>query len=128
MERRGSLRSLRGGEKTMDRTLRSTRGVTLCLLALASPRVFAAAPPSSPLPTAPRGAVAGAAYPHRLMDDDRLVLTAAVPAQSLADIQTRPPTAPCKPCGLDRRDGRLGNARGMLSRRKPVSVPHHRPH
>jgi hypothetical protein len=91
----------------MDRTLRSTRGVRLCLLALASLRVFAAAPPSSPLPTAPRGAVAGAAYPHRLRDDDRLVLTAAVPAQSLADIQTRPPdgTMQAPVASIDGTDG-----------------------
>src|SRR4029453_1793272 len=36
---------MRRGEQAMYRTLRSTFGVTLCLLALAAPRLVAAEPP-----------------------------------------------------------------------------------
>ena len=72
----------------MSRTLRSTFGVTLCLLALASPRLGAAEPPAPPLPTAQLVAVEGASHTYRLMDYDHRVITATVPAQSLADIQT----------------------------------------
>jgi hypothetical protein len=72
----------------MYRTLRSTFGVTLCLLALASPRLGAAEPPAPPLPTAQLVAVEGASHTYRLMDYDHRVITVTVPAQSLADIQT----------------------------------------
>jgi hypothetical protein len=70
--------------------LRRTFGVALCLLGLVSPLVFAAEP-SSPLPTAQLVAVEGASHTYRLIDYDHRVITAAVPAQSLADIQTRNP-------------------------------------
>jgi hypothetical protein len=75
----------------MYHNLRRTFGVTLCLLGLASPLVFAAAPPSTPLPTAQLVAVAGASHPYRVIDYDHRVITAAVPAQSLTDVQTRHP-------------------------------------
>jgi hypothetical protein len=47
----------------MYHTLRRTFGVTLYLLGLMSPRVFAAEPPSTPLLTAQLVAVAGASHP-----------------------------------------------------------------
>ena len=75
----------------MYRNLRHTLGVALCLLGLVSPLVFAAEEPSSPLPTAQLVAVEGASHTYRLIDYDRRVITAAVPAQSIADIQTRNP-------------------------------------
>ena len=75
----------------MYRTLRSTFGVTLCLLALASSRLVAAEPPANPLPTAQLVAVEGVSHTYQLMDYDKRVITAVVPAQSLADIQTRTP-------------------------------------
>jgi hypothetical protein len=75
----------------MFHILRRTFGVTLCLLGLASPLVFAAEPPSKPLPTAQLVAVAGASHPYRVIDYDHRVITAAVPAQSLTDVQTRHP-------------------------------------
>jgi hypothetical protein len=75
----------------MYRTLRSTFGVTLCLLALAAPRLVAAEPPANPLPTAQLVAVEGVSHTYQLMDYDKRVITAVVPAQSLADIQTRNP-------------------------------------
>jgi hypothetical protein len=75
----------------MYHNLRRTFGVTLCLLGLASPLVFAAESPSTPLPTAQLVAVAGASHPYRVIDYDHRVITAAVPAQSLTDVQTRHP-------------------------------------
>jgi hypothetical protein len=75
----------------MYRNLRRTLGVTLCLLGLASPLVFAAEPPSKPLPTAQLVAVAGASHTYRVIDYDHRVITAAVPAQSITDVQTRHP-------------------------------------
>ena len=71
--------------------LRRTCGVTLCLLGLASPLVSAAAPPSTPSPAAQLVAVQGASHPYRLMDYDHRVITAAVPAQALTDVQTHHP-------------------------------------
>ena len=71
--------------------LRRTFGVTLCLLGLASPLVCAAAPPSTPSPAAQLVAVKGASHPYRLMDYDHRVVTAAVPAQALTDVQTLHP-------------------------------------
>ena|SRR5438309_3889104 len=71
--------------------LRRTFGVTLCLLGLASPLVCAAAPPSTPSPAAQLVAVQGASHPYRLMDYDHRVVTAAVPAQALTDVQTLHP-------------------------------------
>jgi hypothetical protein len=53
--------------------------------------VFAAEPPSKPLPTAQLVAVAGASHPYRVRDYDHRVITTAVPAQSLTDAQTRHP-------------------------------------
>jgi hypothetical protein len=73
----------------MYHNLRRTFGVTLCLLGLASPLVCAAEAPSKPLPAAQLVAVAGASHTYRLMDYDHRVITAAVPAQSLTDVQTR---------------------------------------
>jgi hypothetical protein len=75
----------------MYRNLRSTLGVALCLLGLVSPLVFAAEQPSRPLSTAQLVAVEGASHTYRLIDYDNRVITAEVPAQSIADIQTRNP-------------------------------------
>jgi len=75
----------------MYRNLRSTLGVTLCLLVLGSPLVLAAEQPSKPLPAAQLIAVEGASHTYHLIDYDKRVVTADVPAQSLADIQTRNP-------------------------------------
>src|SRR5262245_3931168 len=75
----------------MYRNPRSLLGVALCLLGLVSPGVFAADQPSKPLPAAQLIAVEGASHTYHLIDYDNRVVTAAVPAQSLADIQTRNP-------------------------------------
>ena len=75
----------------MYRNLRSTLGVTLCLLVLGSPLVLAAEQPSKPLPAAQLIAVEGASHTYHVIDYDKRVITADVPAQSLADIQTRNP-------------------------------------
>lgn len=75
----------------MYRNLRSTLGVALFLLGLVSPVVFAAEQPSRPLPAAQLIAVEGAAHTYRLIDYDNRVVTAAVPAQSITDIQTSNP-------------------------------------
>ena len=75
----------------MYRNLRSTLGVSLCLLVLGSPLVLAAEQPSKPLPAAQLIAVEGASHTYHLIDYDKRVVTADVPAQSLADIQTRNP-------------------------------------
>jgi hypothetical protein len=75
----------------MYRNLRSILGVALCLLGLVSPLVFAAEQPSRPLSTAQLVAVEGASHTYRLIDYDNRVITAEVPAQSIADIQTRNP-------------------------------------
>src|SRR5262245_59412586 len=72
----------------MYHNLRRTFGVTLCLLGLASPLVFAAEPPANPLPAAQLVAVEGASDTYRVMDYDHRVITAAVPAQSLTDVKT----------------------------------------
>ena len=80
----------------MYRNLRSILGVTLCLLALASPLVFAAEQPAKPLPAAKLVAVEGAAYTYQLIDYDGRVITTTVPAQSITDIQ------PSRPDGLMR--------------------------
>ena len=71
--------------------LRSTLSVALCLLGLVSPVVFAADQPSKPLPTAQLIVVEGASHTYHLIDYDNRVVTAAVPAQSLADIHTSNP-------------------------------------
>ena len=75
----------------MYRNLRSTLGVALCLLGLVSPGVFAADQPSKPLPTAQLIAVEGASHTYHLIDYDNRVVTASVPAQSIADIRTSNP-------------------------------------
>ena len=75
----------------MYRNLQSTLGVTLCLLVLGSPLVLAAEQPSKPLPAAQLIAVEGASHTYHVIDYDKRVITADVPAQSLADIQTRNP-------------------------------------
>ena len=75
----------------MYRNLRSTLGVALCLLGLVSPVVFAADQPSRPLPTAQLIAVEGASHTYHLIDYDNRVVTASVPAQSIADIRTSNP-------------------------------------
>jgi hypothetical protein len=89
--------------------LRRTFGVTLGLLGLASPLVCAAAPPSTPPPAAQLVAVKGASHPYRLMDYDHRVITAAVPAQSLTDVQTRHPdgTVQATVATIDFATGRL---------------------
>ena len=75
----------------MYRNLRITLGVALCLLGLVSPGVFAADEPSRPLPTAQLIAVEGASHTYHLIDYDNRVVTASVPAQSIADIRTSNP-------------------------------------
>ena len=67
----------------MYRNLRSTLGVTLCLLALVSPLVFAAEQLSKPLPAAELIAVEGASHTYRLIDYDGRVITATVPRSRL---------------------------------------------
>src|SRR4029453_7512521 len=79
------------GEKVMYRNLRSTLGVALVLLGLVSPVVFAAEKPSKPLPAAQLVAVEGASHTYHLIDYDKRVVTAAVPAQSIADVRTSNP-------------------------------------
>src|SRR5262249_58129123 len=90
----GSTSQKRRGEQAMSRTLRSTFGVTLCLLALASPRLGAAEPPAPPLPTAQLMAVEGASHTYPLMDYDQRVITATVPPQALAHHPTPAPRRP----------------------------------
>ena len=75
----------------MYRNLRSTLGMALFLLGLVSPLVFAAEQLSKPLPAAQLIAVEGAAHTYRLIDYDNRVVTVAVPAQSITDIQTSNP-------------------------------------
>jgi hypothetical protein len=75
----------------MYRNLRNTLGVALALLGLVSPVVFAADPPSKPLPAAQLIAVEGASHTYHLIDYDNRVVTARVPAQSIADIRTSNP-------------------------------------
>jgi len=75
----------------MYRNLRSTLGMALFLLGLVSPLVFAAEQLSKPLPAAQLIVVEGAAHTYRLIDYDNRVVTAAVPAQSITDIQTSNP-------------------------------------
>ena len=75
----------------MYRNPRSLLGVALCLLGLVSPGVFAADQPSRPLPTAQLIVVEGASHTYHLIDYDNRVVTASVPAQSIADIQTSNP-------------------------------------
>jgi hypothetical protein len=75
----------------MYRNPRSLLGVALCLLGLVSPGVFAADQPSRPLPTAQLIAVEGASHTYHLIDYDNRVVTASVPAQSIADIRTSNP-------------------------------------
>jgi hypothetical protein len=79
------------GEKVMYRNLRSTLGVALVLLGLVSPVVFAADQPAKPLPAAQLIAVEGASHMYHLIDYDNRVVTARVPAQSIADIRTSNP-------------------------------------
>ena len=75
----------------MYRNLRSTLGVALVLLGLVSPVVFAADQPAKPLPAAQLIRVEGASHTYHLIDYDNRVVTASVPAQSIADIQTSNP-------------------------------------
>src|SRR5262247_25749 len=75
----------------MYRSLRSTLGVALVLLGLVSPVVFAADQPAKPLPAAQLIRVEGASHTYHLIDYDNRVVTASVPAQSIADIQTSNP-------------------------------------
>jgi hypothetical protein len=75
----------------MYRNLRSTLGVALVLVGLVSPVVFAADQPSKPLPAAQLIRVEGASHTYHLIDYDNRVVTASVPAQSIADIQTSNP-------------------------------------
>jgi hypothetical protein len=79
------------GEKVMYRDIRNTLGVALVLLGLVSPVVFAADQPSKPLPAAQLIAVEGASHTYHLIDYDNRVVTARVPAQSIADIRTSNP-------------------------------------
>ena len=89
--------------------LRRTFGVTLCLLGLASPLVFAAEPLPKPLSTAQLVAVEGASHTYRVIDYDHRVIRAAVPAQSLTDVQTRNPdgTVQATVASLDSTTGRM---------------------
>jgi len=105
----GSAVQISRGEKAMYRNLRNTLGVTLCLLALLAPLVFAAEQPSRPLPNAQLVAVEGASHTYRLIDYDKRVITANVPAQSIADIQTRNPdgTVQATIASIDSRTGRV---------------------
>ena len=93
----------------MYRNLRITLGVALCLLVLGSPLVFAAEQPSRPLPTAQLVAVEGASHTYQLIDYDKRVISADVPAQSVADIQTRNPdgTVQVTVVSIDMTTGRL---------------------
>ena len=75
----------------MYRDLRSIIGMTLCLLGLVSPLVFAAEQPPKPLSTARLVAVEGMSHTYHLIDYDNRVIRADVPAQSIADIQTSSP-------------------------------------
>src|SRR6266516_6589940 len=87
----GSAVQISRGEKAMYRNLRNTLGVTLCLLALLAllaPLALAAEQPSRSLPNAQLVAVEGASHTYRLIDYDKRVITAPVPAQSITDIQT----------------------------------------
>jgi hypothetical protein len=68
-----------------------TLGVTLCLLGLASPLVFAAEPPSTSLSRAQLVAVEGASQTYQLIDRGGRMVTATVPAQSFTDIKTSKP-------------------------------------
>jgi len=52
---------------------------------------LAAEQPSRSLPNAQLVAVEGASHTYRLIDYDKRVITAPVPAQSITDIQTRNP-------------------------------------
>jgi hypothetical protein len=63
--------------------------MALGLLGLLFPLVAVAEQPSRPLPTAQLIAVEGASHTYRLRDYDGRVITTAVPAQSIADIQMR---------------------------------------
>lgn len=89
--------------------LRRTFGVTLCLVGLASPLVFAAEPPPKPLPTAQLVAVEGASHPYRVIDYDHRVIRTTVPAQSLTDVLTRNPdgTVQATVASLDSTTGRM---------------------
>lgn len=69
----------------------NTLGVALCLLGLASPLVFAAEPPSISPSRAQIVAVEGASHTYHLIDQGGRMVTATVPAQSVADIQKRNP-------------------------------------
>ena len=93
----------------MYRNLRSILGVALCLLGLMSPLVFAAEQPPRPLPTAQLVAVEGASHTYRLIDYDKRVITADVPAQSITDIQTRNPdgTVQVTVSSIDMTTGRM---------------------
>jgi len=75
----------------MRTKLYRTLSVALCLLGLASPPIFAAEPPSPSLSRAQIVAVEGAAQTYHLIDRGGRMVTTTVPAQSLADIQTRNP-------------------------------------
>jgi len=73
----------------MRTKLYRTLSVALCLLGLASPPIFAAEPPSPSLSRAQIVAVEGAAQTYHLIDRGGRMVTTTVPAQSLANIQTR---------------------------------------
>ena len=93
----------------MYRNLRITLGVALCLLVLGAPLVFAVEQPSRPSPTVQLVAVEGASHTYRLIDYDKRVIPAEVPAQSIADIQTRNPdgTVQVTVASIDMTTGRL---------------------
>jgi hypothetical protein len=75
----------------MYRKLQISSGMALCLLGLVASLVFAAEQPSRPLPAAQLIAVEGASHTYQLIDYDKRVITATVPAQSFTDIQTSNP-------------------------------------
>ena len=72
----------------MYRSLRSTLGVALVLLSLMSPIVFAADQPPNLLHSIQLIEVEGASHTFHLTDYDKRVVTASVPAQSIADVRT----------------------------------------
>ena len=75
----------------MYRNLRSTLGVALVLVGLVSPVVFAADQPPNLLHAVQLIEVEGASHTFHLIDYDKRVVTASVPAQSIADVRASNP-------------------------------------
>jgi hypothetical protein len=75
----------------MYRHLRSILGMTLGLMVLVCPLVFAAEQPPRPLPAAQLVAVEGMEHTFYLIDYDKRVIKAPVPAQSITDVRSSNP-------------------------------------